>query len=326
MAPLYYFSTYFDINYLPRALCLLDSLEQHCGAFTVYALCLDDICLERMKELGRPNVIPIGLAELESAVPVLIPLKNERSLLEYYYTCGPSFLCLLMERYPEIDVLTYLDADLYFFSDPQPLFDQFKGYSIGVVPHYMPEHRKEAWQGKYNVGWNNFRRDTNGLACLYWWRDRCFEWCYMRYEDGKFADQLYLNQWPNLFKGFYEHIHHGADVGVWNVKDYLFSLRNGQVFVDNDPLIFYHFHGFKKVVKNIYNAELEFTMRPLSSILKQHVFAKYIERLEKYSGGKNPTASISEYRPSFYILKSLFRLVLRILFGQYIVYYKGRVI
>jgi lipopolysaccharide biosynthesis glycosyltransferase len=320
-----YFSTYFDINYLPRALCMLDSLEQHCESFMIYTLCLDDICLERMKKLGRPYVVPIGLAELEAAVTALAPLKNERTSLEYYYTCGPAFLYFLMERYSEIDLLTYLDADLYFLSDPLVLFDQFEKYSIGVVPHHMPGFRKVTSQGKYNVGWINFRRDANGLACLSWWRDRCIEWCFERYEDGKYADQLYLDQWPKLFEGFYEFTCHGANVGAWNVGDYQIALRSQQVYVDEDPLIFYHFHGFKKIRNNLYNTNLGITKKPPSSILKKYVFAEYIELLEKHSGGRAPTNSIREYYPKFYIIKRLAHLSLGILFREYIIYFKGRV-
>lgn len=321
-----YFGTYFDSNYLPRALCMLNSLKLYCRFYKIYILCLDEICLKRIQELEQPNVIPMSLSNLETAITDLVPLKNKRSRIEYYYTCGPAFLCLLIEQNPEIDVLTYLDADLCFFSDPQPLFDQFKGYSIGVIPHRMQEQKKEPWQGKYNVGWINFRRDANGLACLHWWRDRCIEWCYMRYEDGKFGDQLYLDQWPKLFKGVYEYTNHGADVGAWNVRDYIFSLRNSQVYVDNNPLVFYHFHGFKKVTKNIYNPSLGFMSKPISPILREHVFAKYIVCLEKYSEGNEPTASISDYKPKFHIIKTVIRLVLSILFRQYLIYYKGRVI
>ncbi len=62
-----HFCTYFDINYLPRALCLLSSLEQHCPDFTIYMLCLDDGCYEQVKALEHFRVIPVSLSELETA-------------------------------------------------------------------------------------------------------------------------------------------------------------------------------------------------------------------------------------------------------------------
>ena len=190
---MYYFCTYFDINYLPKALCLLESLKRHCASFRIYTLCLDDACLERVKALNWPNIVAIGLAELEMAVPELAAVKEHRTRIEYYYTCGPAFIRYVMDLDPEIDFITYLDADLYFFNDPEPLFEAFQGHSIGVVGHHLPEFRKKHIpQGCYNVGWINFRRDVDGLSCLEWWYNRCLEWCYARLEDGKYGDQLYL--------------------------------------------------------------------------------------------------------------------------------------
>jgi hypothetical protein len=322
---MYHFCTYFDNNYLPRALCLLDSLEQYCLSFKLYTLCLDVDCFEQVKRLGRPQLVPICIQELEAAVPELITVKNDRTPIEYYFTCGPAFLCYLMEHYPAIDVITYLDADLYFLSTPEPLFELFKGYSIGVIPHHMPEYRKNIRFGNYNVGWITFRHDADGLACLHWWRDRCIEWCYDRIEDGKYADQYYLDDWPKLFNGVYEFTHHGANVGAWNVQDYHFSLRDSQVYADNDPVIFYHFHNFKKITKYIYKTGLELSMKFPNPILKKYVFKNYIEHLERSSKGLNLTTSIRKIQTKFYIIKTIARIILGLLFRQYILVLDGRV-
>jgi len=337
----HHFCTYFDINYWPRAQSLLDSLERHCPSFTIHMLCMDDACYKKVRALGRPHVVPMRLAELEEAQPALPRVKNTRSQLEYYFTCGPAFIRHLMDRYPHADVMTYLDADLYFFHDPEPLFEAFQGHSIGATFHNLPGlqkrrifsahhlpafHRRRLREGKYNVGWLNFRHDADGLACLDWWRDRCIEWCYDRYEDGKYADQLYLDQWSSLFKGFYAFTHRGANVGMWNVGDYRFSLRGDTVYVGDDPLIFYHFHGFKKVGAFIYNADTALSLRAPSSVLKNHVFSEYIRKLELYAEKEDTTESIRQYRPNGYIVKSIIRHTLGVIFRQYIFYYKGRVI
>ena len=323
-----YFCTYFDTHYLARALSLIDSLSRHCPSFRIYALCLDDNCLARVSQAGNPNVIPVALCDLEATVPNLLAVKTTRSKLEYYYTAGPSFIRYVIDLNAEIDLITYIDADLYFFADPEPLFAALGDHSIGVIGHHLPEFRKKlrVWQGIFNVGWINFRRDQNGLACLDWWKDRCLEWCYERYEDGKYADQLYLNQWPYIFYGFYEFEHHGANVAAWNASDYHFSLRNDRVYADEDPLIFYHFHGFKKISQNIYDTNLGITYRPPHHLLKRYVFAEYIAQLEKFAIGLHPTASIRVYRPRNYLIKRFARLALGIVFRQYLLVLRQRVI
>ena len=73
-----------------------------------------------------------------------------------------------------------------------------------------------------------------------WWQDRCIEWCFSRYEDGKFGDQVYLNQWPTLF-GDRVHIVGQVEktLAPWNVL-YFSQQAAG-------PLkpVMYHFHGLR---------------------------------------------------------------------------------
>ncbi len=321
-----HFCTYFDSNYMPRGLCLLDSLERHCPEFTLTVLCLDDLCLERIKGLKRGNVFPVSLPELEAADPELLAVKDHRNTLEYYYTCGPSFIRYALNCSPGTNLITYLDADIYFYSNPRPLFDALEGHSIGVVGHNLPEYRGKSKTGVFNVGWLSFRRDEDGMACLDRWRTQCIDWCHERFEEGKYCDQLYLDEWPNLYSGFYEFTHHGANVAPWNVGRYRFTLINGQVFVDEYPLVFFHFHGLRKIAPNVYNTNLFMTLKPMDHVLKRCVFCRYIERLEHNSDGQDPTTSIRAYRPKWHYLKLVYRYGVGLIFRQYIFVYHGHVI
>ncbi len=40
-----------------------------------------------------------------------------------------------LEQEPGVATMTYLDADLMFFADPSPLFDELDGRSILITPH-----------------------------------------------------------------------------------------------------------------------------------------------------------------------------------------------
>jgi hypothetical protein len=313
-----HFCTYFDSFYLSRGLSLIQSLEQHCPEFSITVLCLDDRCLDRIAGLGRQHIEAMSLDALEQADPELKHVKHLRNKLEYYYTCGPAFIREVMTRHTGQDVVTYLDADLFFLSDPQSLLDAFQGHSIGVIGHHLPSFRKNVKSGIYNVGWISFRRDQDGMACLARWRAQCIDWCYERYEDGKYCDQLYLDEWPRLYKGFYEFTHHGANVAAWNVGDYRYSVRDGRVFVDEDPFIFYHFHGFKRITANVYNANLFKNWRPPHPVLKRYVFEPYIASIEANAGSEDPTASIRLYRPKYHHLKLAYRCLIGLVFHQFI--------
>ncbi len=330
---MHHFCTYFNIDYLPRARVLHASLLEHCPSFHLHALCFDEECFARLRALNLPHVTPIALAEFEAAHPALAAVKASRTRIEYFYTCGPNLPLFVFDRRPDSDVVTYVDADLCFFADPQPLFDTEVKHSISVTAHHLPAFRRKPrirrHTGFYNVGWLSFRRDRDGIACLKWWRDRCLEWCYERFEDGKYADQLYLDQWPKLFTGFYEYIHHGANVAPWNVHDYNLTLRNGRVYCDNDPLIFYHFHALKQINRHLFNTNLSLTLRPPHPLLKQHVYLPYILRLQSFTEiGHDPTSSNRHYRarsPLAQWPRDAFRLALGIVFRQYVYVKNGRI-
>jgi hypothetical protein len=141
--------------------------------------------------------------------------------------------------------VTYLDADLYFFSSPGPIFDEFEasGKDVLITEHaYAPELDRTAQSGRFCVQFVTFRRTPGGLSVMKWWQERCVEWCYDRIERGRFGDQKYLDQWPVLFQ---QEVHVLRQVektlAPWNVDYFLARLA-----IDFVP-IFYHFHSFRIV-------------------------------------------------------------------------------
>ncbi len=153
-----------------------------------------------------------------------------------------------MNSNPEIDFITYLDADLFFFADPKPIFEEIGDRSIAIIGHrYPPQLHHLLEFGIYNVGWLSFRRDENGLACLQRWRQQCLEWCYDRAEEGRYADQKYLDDWPESFQSVVVLRHKGANLAPWNLANYRIHRAQDRVWVDDDPLIFYHFQGFTQL-------------------------------------------------------------------------------
>ena len=241
------FCTLFDVNYLPRGLVLYRSLERVCPSFRLRVFCMDDETKSILDRLALPNLVAISLAELESHDPALLEVKPTRTQVEYCWTATPAICLYALEREPELDQITYLDADLMFFSEPGPIFDERGAASVLIVPHrYAPQYRaSEETSGTYNVQFLTFRRDDRGLEALQWWHDRCIEWCYFRVEDGKLGDQKYLDDWPERFEGVRVLEHQGGGLAPWNVDNYVLDERDDAVFVDDRPLVFYHFHSLR---------------------------------------------------------------------------------
>lgn len=212
---------------------------------------MDDVALDVLSKLSLPNVRLIPLADFEDEE--LRRVKHDRTVAEYCWTCSPCLPLFVLNHNPDIDLITYVDADLFFFCDPSPIFDEFGECSILIVEHRLVQRLQYLLvNGIYNVEWLSFRRDKNGLASLAWWREKCIEWCYARLEDGKLGDQKYLDDWPRRFDGVHVLQHVGAGVAPWNFSQYEISTKDGQILVNGTPLIFYHFHGLRWFVDDRY--------------------------------------------------------------------------
>lgn len=244
-----YYCTYFDRHYLNRGLALVESLRRHETApFRLFIVCMDEMTRTALDQLAVPEIRSVPLHEIEWRDARVLETKEARSLVEYYWTMTPTIILRILERHPEIDLLTYLDADLWFFSSPQPIFDELGRHSILIHEHRFSPSQAELGRhnGRFNVGLLCFRRNRNGMEALRWWRARCLEWCFARYEQGKMGDQLYLEDWPERFQGVRVLHHPGGGVGPWNHDRYDIRVAtDGRITVDGAPLIFYHFHSFK---------------------------------------------------------------------------------
>lgn len=233
---MYNYCTLFDSNYLTRGLAMYDSLKANAKYFHLYIFAFDDDCYEILKKLNLTNVTLIALSEFEDIE--LLKVKKERTLGEYCWTCTPSVIKYSIEQYG-LDSCTYIDSDIYFFSDPSVLIEEMGNNSILLTKHnYTPKYDQSTTSGIYCVQFMTFKNDDIGMNALNWWRNACIKWCYAKYEDGKFGDQKYLDDWTVRFDNVHILQNLGGGIAPWNVQQYNIS--------DEDfEIIFYHFHGLK---------------------------------------------------------------------------------
>lgn len=275
-----YFCTYFDRNYLSRGLALYRSLVRTCSSFQLLILCMDSECYDLLARLRLPKVRLISIDELEAADPELLATKWTRTTIEYYFTCSPSLPLYILKSNVEIDVITYVDADLYFFSDVEPIFKAFNRYSIGITGHRFSKSLRHLEEyGRYNVGWVMFRNNQESLACLTWWRERCLEWCYDRSEAGRFADQKYLDEWPSRFPGVIVLDHSGLNVAPWNLGGTVVTQTEAGIQIDGQPLVGFHFHGFKRIWRWLYDPNLSDYQVQSSMVMRRGIFAPYLREI-----------------------------------------------
>ncbi len=243
-----HYLTYTDRNYLIRAVALARSIATHdISEHELIVVCLDQITEMVLGELALPNVQTMPLHELEHRDLELLATRAARSKTEYYWTLTPTIMRHVLSRRPEIEVLVYSDADALFFADCRPLFDELGAGSVLIHEHrFHPSLAGLAKRsGIYNVGLMCFRRDGKTRTILDHWREQCLKWCYARFEDDKFGDQKYLDDWAQRHPAVKVLHNTGAGSAPWNHGNHSFSTVNGVPLIDNQRLIHYHFHGLE---------------------------------------------------------------------------------
>jgi len=251
---MYNYCTLFNSLYLSRGLALYRSLEKCARNFHLYIFAFDDECYNILKRMELSHATIISLSDFEDEQ--LLAVKPTRTVGEYCWTCTPSIILYSIRNY-DLSNCTYLDADLFFYADPRVLIEEAKGAPVIITPHrYSPMYEDSESGGTYCVQFVYFKNSPEGIAVLEWWRAACIEWCYNRREPGRFGDQKYLDEWTGKFSGIYVSKHLGGGVAPWNVQQYDFEYKIGQVWGRElasqqlYPVIFYHFHALKYAEKH----------------------------------------------------------------------------
>jgi len=256
----------------------------------------------------------ISLTEFED--PELLKVKPTRTVGEYCWTSTPFVPYYIFNHYLEIDDITYVDADVMFFSSPQPIFNELGDRSVLITPHrYTPKYDKSSTSGIYCVQFVTFKRDKYSLEVLNWWRERCLEWCYNRVEAGKLGDQKYLDDWLERFENVHSLEHIGGGVAPWNVQQYKIHKEGSALKVDDTDVIFYHYHGFRLYT----NKEIDLSAYRLGSEVVKYIYKPYIKAL------KDAEASVKKVAPDFSYgytkkcknLEDCLRMIYRIMRGEY---------
>jgi hypothetical protein len=311
---MYNYCTLFDSNYLTRGLAMYESLKKQSEKFHLYIFSFDEKSNELLKKLDLEFVTVIPLKEFEDEE--LLKIKDDRSEGEYCWTCTPSTIKYCIVNY-NLDSCTYLDADLYFFSNPSVLIEEMGEKSVLITEHrYTTQYDKSTTSGIYCVQFMTFKNDVNGLMVLNWWRDSCIEWCYARIEDGKFGDQKYLDDWLERFDGVHVLQNLGGGVAPWNIQQYDLSDVSFK-------LIFYHFHE----IKFLSNNRIELGGYELDGMDIDLLYKPYLQHLDKITTELKKVDFENEYngveKNSKFYWKDLLRGIRRKMKGTYNVFDKN---
>lgn len=307
-----FFCTYTDENFIPRALALWSSIEDHHKDFAFYVCLMTKKAVEVSKEIQLKNINFFSVNDLENQLPILKKIKTQRSKIEYYFTCTPVLIDYLLQKH-NLPYLEYVDADMFFFRNSEKIIKKIKNFSVGITPHRFARTQKvHHIYGKFNVGWLFFRNNKDGLKCLRWWRQKCLRWCFDRVEKNKYADQKYLDYFSRVCKRIKILSLPGFNEAPWNIVPEQIKKINTTVFLGKYPLILYHFSGLQKICDRLFDPTWsDYKIRPNEQIIDL-IYIPYLYAIKKWE--KKIKKSIKTYSflrkksPLFELKKSRSRL------------------
>jgi len=236
-----HFVTLFDDSFLPIGLALYQSLVAQARPFRLWVVAIDEEVSRHLEQLALPDLTVIPLSSIESRE--LLAVKPGRTRAEYCWTLTPFTAQAVFDRDASATRATYVDADLFFLADPRILLNELdqSGKHVLITEHaYAPEYDRSHDSGRFCVQFLTFDRSGWAHEVMHWWQERCLEWCFARYENGKFGDQVYLDAWPTLFGDRVQIVRQvEKTLAPWNVRH--FAQQSRRLL---EP-VFYHFHGLR---------------------------------------------------------------------------------
>lgn len=211
-------------------------------------LALSEECEHFLRQKKPEGMTVCGLAEFFELEPRLRDVRTFRTDAEFAFTLTPYVVLEALRSAEEGNHAIYLDADMMFFSSPGEILKKSRNFDVTITPHNFSNHMKaQERYGYYNVGWVGFKKCTGGDRCAGWWAERCLEWCHDRLENGRFADQKYLESFGDIADSVFTTPQPGLNCAPWNASGRRFNRNGSATLVDNVPLVLYHFAKIKRL-------------------------------------------------------------------------------
>jgi hypothetical protein len=288
---MHHYCTLFDKNYLLFGLGLHHSLMRLGRPFRLHILAMDPVCEQALVRLALPNVQVVSLSSVITEKYDFVHQKMHFG--QICWTCQPLLCKYLLDR-EGLEGVTYLEADSYFFSDPEPLFEEIGSRSVSLVPHnYVEGYDHAAMSGIYCVQFNYFRNDAAARELLASWETACLS--YDRARPKSFPGQTCLDTWPGGSSAVRVIENPGAGVAPWNEARFRIHSEDGRPMIDDRPVVFYHFHELSVIDDESFFSSSYHLSREVLRV----VYEPYVEQLRILRAGLRAVVPGFEHCKSF---------------------------
>ena len=209
------------------------------------ALILDDTELtvgssEPFEVVRPPDVLPSD---------ELARMLTSYGLVEFATAVKPALLIRLLET---DDVVAYFDPDIQVFAQLNDLFSRAAESGVVLTPHAtepLPTSGHSTGTedvvldgGVFNLGF--IAVGQRALAALDWWDSKLRRQCVIDPGRSRFVDQRWIDLFPGYFQPYISR-DPGLNVAWWNLPTRTLRPEGATITVDDHPLRFFHFSGYR---------------------------------------------------------------------------------
>lgn len=238
-------------NYIPKVRVLVESIKRWHPEWVIHLALADevpadiDLSIEPFEEIHPASTLDIpnfgGWAFCHNIVELSTAIK-------------PFMLKQLLDR-DDCSGVIYLDPDTVVFSRLEEVLSALEKANLALTPHQiMPESGLAAVidneicslkHGIYNLGFLAVAPTEIGKAFAAWWAERVYYFCRAEIPNGLFTDQRWIDLAPAFFEDICILRSSRLNVAPWNLTTRLVTgTAPDEIYVDGEPLGFYHFTGF----------------------------------------------------------------------------------
>lgn len=249
------------MNYLPKALCLGESLKKTNPNVKFYVILLEREIPDEWPEIANKLIDEVILAK-DLGWEDFDKYIFKHSIVEASTSVKGQALVYLLKNVS--DKVLYIDPDIYVYKELNELDKLLDKNDVILTPHLtIPESNKTdidnnelcaLQHGVYNLGFVGVKNSNEGLKFANWWNDRLQLYCYDDIPKGIFTDQRWIDLAPAYFN-VYILKHPGYNMAPWNLSTRKLSIKDDKILVNDEyELFFFHYSGFDSGAnENVFN-------------------------------------------------------------------------
>ncbi len=240
------FVSYFSKEYVISALASMQSAVTNNPGSNGMLVCIDQEGLELLNGLSiASNISIVPFGRLEKSKAEFERFSKSRTKFEALVSIKPTLLSEISRYILDNHYYIYLDTDVYFFNPIEKFLIGNKQSSFVVFQHMYKDKQQNYPFGKFNAGLVVLKKNDDSDWILTEWSRLCSDWCFLRTEHGRYADQGYLDNLVNYESALgveSTSINLGMHYPLNRKK---LKRNNEKILINSEPLICFHFHGLR---------------------------------------------------------------------------------